>query len=887
MHDRRVARIVTPGTLIDENFMDPYANNYVMAIHLPETSRSAHEERQERQQPGDTPGPANDAPTRIGLAWLDLSTGYFFTQPTTLVSLGSVLSRVSPREIVLDQALGSSEDNAITSILQEEGHLVSYSPQGELKALTDWAPMLESKVPAREAKLFTESEVEAGNLLLHYVRDRLQGLSMKLQPPVRYLNMDVMSIDRNTMRSLEIKETAKDGMFKGTLLHAIRRTATKSGARLLNQWLSFPSTSLEVINHRQELVALFIQNEDLRDNIIALLHKSHDSQRLVQKFALNRGEPDDLLQLAGTIQATQEIVKLIQEHISSRSTDTPQKEPGELEAEEEEEGQEKDCLTLMLDRISLEKPLKVAQSIRNAIDEEGLVQQHELEDSQAGEMMALAQEIVKAEGTEADALSALPKRGAALPTPTATTATSRKKAPSLRDFYGVDNEVWIMKPRASRLLSSLHSKLKLLKEDRETLNDTLRARFSAPSLTLRWSPGLGHICHVKGKDAREVPTTTTSTDGSPSPVRTLSTSRSTRTFHLPEWTHLGESLDRLRLQIRAEEQRVFAALRAAVVVNLIKLRRNASVLDELDIVTSFARLALENHLVRPVLNNSTNTVIMGGRHPTVEGGLAEQGRMFQKNDLLLGGPGPGSGSLFDAATITKDESAEHTQQPTAATTQGRVWLITGPNMGGKSTFLRQNALIAILAQVGCYVPADYAELGIIDAIFSRVGSADNLYQDQSTFMVEMLETAAILRQATPRSFVIMDEVGRGTTPEDGEAVAFAGLHHLIKVNKCRALFATHFHGIADLVAEHGLRVGDEGPDGAVEMYCTDVEEDPDSGFVYVHKLRKGINRNSHALKVARLAGLPEQAIRIAQQVLEQAGRKTSEPRSQVEQETRI
>jgi DNA mismatch repair ATPase MutS len=136
-------------------------------------------------------------------------------------------------------------------------------------------------------------------------------------------------------------------------------------------------------------------------------------------------------------------------------------------------------------------------------------------------------------------------------------------------------------------------------------------------------------------------------------------------------------------------------------------------------------------------------------------------------------------------------------------------------------------------------------------------------------MVEMLETAAILRQATPRSLVIMDEVGRGTTPEDGAAVAFAALHHLATVNRSRVLFATHFHAVADLCAEHGLMVEDG---GVVDAYCTDVQEDGQGGFVYVHKLRRGVNRQSHALKVARLAGVPEEAIRIAKKVLEREQR---------------
>ena len=171
-------------------------------------------------------------------------------------------------------------------------------------------------------------------------------------------------------------------------------------------------------------------------------------------------------------------------------------------------------------------------------------------------------------------------------------------------------------------------------------------------------------------------------------------------------------------------------------------------------------------------------------------------------------------------------------------------------MAGKSTLLRQTALIAILAQTGSFVPAEHAEVGIVDRVFSRVGAKDDLFRDRSTFMVEMLETANILRSATSRSFVVMDEIGRGTTPEDGVAVGFACLHHLHHVNRCRTLFATHFHTLADVTAGWN----------SFGRYCTDLVEDGQGSFHYAHRLKKGVNRNSHALKVARLAGIPEAAI---------------------------
>ncbi|KAH9902268.1 muts domain V [Xylariomycetidae sp. FL2044] len=822
LHDRRVTRIITPGTLIDENFIDPYANNYVMAIHV-----NHHHQEDKTAAAADT-GESHDEPRKppatcepIGLAWLDISTGQFFTQSATVDSLATILTRVGPREIVVDELLESHRDHSLFSVLAEDKHLITFAPQGEHLPVSGWSPMLESAVPKSTADSFTADEVHAGSLLLQYVKNRLLGMSMKLQPPLRHGDLAVLTMDRNTMRSLEIRETIRDGSFKGSLLHAIRRTVTKGGARLLNAWLSAPSTSLETINARQNLVDYCIRDPDFRDGIIILLRRSHDSQRLVQKFAFGRGDADDLIALANTIRATENIVSLL--------TDAqPLPSPGESRANPAS------CFAPLLSRITLEGPAKLATRIRNSIDEEGLFQQHQNETDEANQLLTMAEDVVAAEGTPVDA-AALPKM-----------AKKRQKPnpSSIRDHYAEDNMTFVMKPQASRALTELHAELASLQQEKLTLTSTLRARLGdVPSLTLRWTPNLGHVAHVKGKDVRKVlDAAAAAAGGGTDLITTVSSSRTTRTFHVGEWTQLGQRIHQTRFQIQGEETRIFGSLRALVVSNLVKLRRNAAVLDELDVATSFARLAAEQGLVRPQLNDGTLHVILGGRHPTVEGGLREQGRSFTRNDCLVGknnsSGGGGGGEL--------------------------AWLITGPNMAGKSTYLRQNALITILAQAGCYVPADHAELGVVDAVYSRVGSADNLYRDQSTFMVEMLETAAILRSATPRSFVIMDEIGRGTTPEDGAAVAFAALHHLVAVNRCRALFATHFHTLADLVGER------RDLHGSVGMYCTDVEEHRDGGFVYVPKLRKGVNRQSHALKVARLAGLPEAAITTAKEILGQA-----------------
>ncbi|HVC52466.1 MAG TPA: DNA mismatch repair protein MutS, partial [Stellaceae bacterium] len=218
----------------------------------------------------------------------------------------------------------------------------------------------------------------------------------------------------------------------------------------------------------------------------------------------------------------------------------------------------------------------------------------------------------------------------------------------------------------------------------------------------------------------------------------------------------------------ALELRLFADLVGEAMARRREIGAAAGALALLDLAAALAERAAESRWVRPEIDSGTGFVVTGGRHPTVEAALAGSGA-FVANDCTL------------------DDA--------------RIWLVTGPNMAGKSTFLRQNALIAILAQIGSYVPAQAARIGIIDRLFSRVGAADDLARGRSTFMVEMVETAAILNQAGPKSFVILDEIGRGTATFDGLSIAWAALEHLHEVNRCRALFATHFHELTALAAK--------------------------------------------------------------------------------------
>lgn len=240
LFDRKVTRIITPGTLIDEKFMDPYENNFLLAIHVAEPGRAG-------MQPSATSSKARHEETNssvmisssVGLAWVDLSTGDFFTQATSMASLPSAIARIRAREIIVEKPWHELDPRGLRSVLAEDRHLVtSHITSAVSSSVSEWAPMLDCAIPKAVESLFTSREVVAGSLLLHYLRTQLRGLSVKLQPPVRKQALEAMGIDRNSLRGLEILETARDGLGKGSLLHAVGRTVTKGGARLLKDRLS-------------------------------------------------------------------------------------------------------------------------------------------------------------------------------------------------------------------------------------------------------------------------------------------------------------------------------------------------------------------------------------------------------------------------------------------------------------------------------------------------------------------------------------------------------------------------------------------------------------------------------------------------------------------------
>ena len=297
-------------------------------------------------------------------------------------------------------------------------------------------------------------------------------------------------------------------------------------------------------------------------------------------------------------------------------------------------------------------------------------------------------------------------------------------------------------------------------------------------------------------------------------------------FGTAELADLARRIGEAGEKALAIEQQLFDDLVGEVTGRAEPIARAAAALAALDVAAGFAALAVERRYCRPRIDGSREFRIAGGRHPVVEAALeAGQSAAFVANDCDLG-------------------------------PESRLWLVTGPNMAGKSTFLRQNALIAVLAQAGSFVPADRAEIGVIDRLFSRVGAADDLARGRSTFMVEMVETAAILNQATERSFVILDEIGRGTATFDGLSIAWAAVEHLHETNRCRALFATHFHELTALASRLD----------ALRPYTMRVKE-WEGDVIFLHEIAPGAADRSYGIHVAKLAGLPPAVIRRAESVL--------------------
>jgi DNA mismatch repair protein MutS len=704
---RDVVRMVTPGTLTEDTLLDARRHNFLAAMA--------------------------ESGGKLGLAWLDLSTGRFETESLRIADLAEALARIEPKELIVPDRL--LERAAVQEGLAETTATLTDLP----------AARFDSGNAERRLKqtfgvdsldgfgAFDRAEIAAAGVLVDYVDATQKGQAPRLDPPERFQPGRVMLIDPATRRSLELFRT-QAGERKGSLLSAIDRTVSSAGARLLAGWLAAPSTDPAVIEARQNAVALFHDHGGLAQDMAAALSAAPDLARALSRLALGRGGPRDLAAVGKGLEAA----ATVSGALASSGGDLSAPGPPALLA---------DASTKLIGHDVL------AALLNNAL---------------SPDLPLLARDggfVAPGYDPELDELRGLRE-------------DSRKLIAALQARYAEETGIANLKLKHNAVLgyfieTSPANEDKLVSEERFIRRQTMAnaVRFSTVELS-----------DLEAKIASAAD-------------RTLA--RELETF------------DRLRDQVLAASE---------------ALARVADALALVDVTASLGRLAVEQRHVRPKVDGGLAFDVRQGRHPVVEPALLAGA--FVPNDCDLS---------VDAK---------------------RLWLITGPNMAGKSTYLRQNALIAIMAQVGAFVPAASAHIGIVDRLFSRVGASDDLARGRSTFMVEMVETAAILNQAGERALVILDEIGRGTATYDGLSIAWAAVERLHDKNRCRGLFATHYHELTQLAEKlDGLALASM----RVKEWRGDI--------AFLHEVAPGAADRSYGVHVARLAGLPKDVVRRAANVL--------------------
>ncbi|WP_245513549.1 MULTISPECIES: DNA mismatch repair protein MutS [unclassified Mesorhizobium] len=400
----------------------------------------------------------------------------------------------------------------------------------------------------------------------------------------------------------------------------------------------------------------------------------------------------------------------------------------------------------------------------------------------------------------------------------------------------LDDELPLIKRDGGFVRSSYHAELDEMRALRDEsrkviagLERSLIEETGIRSLKIRHNNVLGYYIEVTANHHAVM----TGSDAAKARFIHRQTMANAMRFTTTELAELESKIANAADKALSIELAAFDRLTAEVVGEADSIRAGAEALAVLDVSSALALLSESEGWCRPAVDSSLAFEISGGRHPVVEQALRRSGEgPFVANDCNL--------------------------SPEGGAKAGAIWLLTGPNMGGKSTFLRQNALIAILAQTGSFVPAESAHIGIVDRLFSRVGASDDLARGRSTFMVEMVETAAILNQAGERALVILDEIGRGTATFDGLSIAWAAVEYLHEKNRCRAIFATHFHEMTVLAGKLPRLHN-------VTMRVKEWEGD----VVFLHEVGKGAADRSYGVQVARLAGLPEAVVARAKEVLHQ------------------
>lgn len=722
---REVERLVTAGTILDDGLLAPQRSNFLASVALSQTDTGL-----------------------VGLAYADISTGELYVTDCMPDGLQDSLAQIEAAELIcpqklvtqfaLEGLLAQSETvlaplSAQASVLDDLDKIISHYARS-IGADWTWSKLLAHSTKLALAQLlsYIDRTQYGGNPHLARIQTQLQS------PPVQ--------IDMATRRSLELTRT-QIGETKGSLLHAIDRTQTAQGRRMLNQRINAPITDIKILDKRLDQVEHLHLDTVLLAQLRDGLRKCPDHARVLTRLEVGRGGPKDLKNLVSGLLQTSHVTQLLMQALDANASPDGQQNATPVFAQilAHMNFPDQGLLVQINDALQDQCPILVNAGafIKDGVD---------LALDEARHLKTNSQSIIA----------------------------------SLQQSYRDDLGVGALKIKFNNVwgyfveVPSTHGEKLLQNEQffhKQTLANAMR-------------------------------------------------------FTCAKLQELESEIAEADHTIQEREKSLFEAFCAQLLNHNKAIKQCDRALAELDIAASHAQLAIEQEYCRPILDNSFAFQIVKGRHPVVEQALKKaQNQSFVANDCDL---------------------TAHQSHPRKA----EIWLVTGPNMGGKSTFLRQNAIIAILAQMGCFVPADKAHIGVADKIFSRVGASDDLAGGRSTFMVEMNETAQILNHATEKSLVILDEIGRGTATFDGLSIAWATLEHIHDVNKSRAVFATHYHELTALASQYT----------GIENYALKVSE-YEGDVVFLHELEKGRADRSYGIQVAQLAGLPLAVIARARLIL--------------------
>ncbi|MEM9496935.1 MAG: DNA mismatch repair protein MutS [Pseudomonadota bacterium] len=699
---RDVVRLVTPGTLTEDSLLEARSHNYLAAFA--------------------------SVRDMAALAWVDISTGIFRVLGLKENAVSHHLARIRPSELIV----ADGTEPAVRDMAEETGAQVTPLARAAFDSANAGKRLCDLfNVATLDAfGQFDRAEIAAMGAVVEYLEITQKGKLPLLRAPTRETPEQVMQIDAATRRNLEISR-ALGGGRGGSLLATIDRTATAGGGRLLDERLSSPSRSLQVIHARQGAIACILNDPDMFHHLRDHLRRVPDLDRAVSRLALDRGGPRDLAAVRDGLREARALATLL-----------ARRDLSDLLAEAVDKLVGHDALQSLLDAaLVAEPPLQMRDGgfIATGHDPE-LDEARRLRDEGRGVIAGMQAELSALTGIQ----------------------SLKIKHNNVLGYF-----VEVTAKHAEKMLS-------------DPLNDVFRHRQTTASQVRFTTADLSAL----------------------------------------ESRILNAGAHALEI-----EKRLYSSLKRAILDSHAAVASAARALAELDVAAAMADLARSEDWCCPTVDQGRALIIEAGRHPVVEQALKTDGMPFVSNDLDLG------------------ERAD-------------IWLLTGPNMAGKSTFLRQNALIVLLAQIGAYVPARAARIGLVSQLFSRVGASDDLARGRSTFMVEMVETAAILNQADGRALVILDEIGRGTATYDGLSIAWATLEHLHGVNGCRALFATHYHEMTRLADTLDR----------LENATVSVKEH-EGDVIFLHEVQRGAADRSYGVQVARLAGLPEAVISRARIVL--------------------